>query len=87
MPLLVYGSAARALVPRETQRLAGIERSPALDRAAIAAARPWLTAAQLPLVNRLARQVVGRKTIDLIDSRLRPTAPDPAIELGLRQAA
>jgi uncharacterized protein (DUF2236 family) len=87
VPLVVYGSAARALVAPEVQRLAGIERAPALDRAAIAAARPWLTAAQLPLVNRLARQVVGRKTIDLIDSRLRPGPSDPAIELGLRQAA
>ena len=86
-PLLVYGSAARALAPPEIQRLAEIERPPALDRAAIAAARPWLTAAQLPLVNRLARRVVGAKTIDLIDSRLRPSAPDPAVELGLRQAA
>ena len=87
VPLLVYGSAARALVPPEIQRLAEIERPPALDRAAIAAARPWLTAAQLPLVNRIARQVVGRKTIDLIDSRLRPQPSDPAVELGLRQAA
>jgi uncharacterized protein (DUF2236 family) len=87
VPLLVYGNAARALAPPAIQRLAGIERPPALDAAALAAARPWLTAAQLPLLHLLARRVVGRKTIDLIDSRLRPTTPDPAVELGLRQAA
>jgi uncharacterized protein (DUF2236 family) len=87
VPLRVYGNAARALVPREVRRLAGIDRPGALDAAAIAAARPWLAASQLPLISRLAREVVGRSTIDLIDSRLRPTPPDPAVELGLRQAA
>jgi hypothetical protein len=53
-------------VPRELRRLAGIQGHPA----AIAAARPLLTAAQLPLLNRVAREVVGRETIELIDSRL-----------------
>ena len=87
LPLRVYGSAAVALVPGEIRQIAGLERSRSADAAAIAAARPFLTAAQLPLLNRLARAVVGRKTIDLIDSRLRPTPPDPAVEVGLRQAA
>ena len=82
---------------RQRRARARARRDPATRRAS--SARPpstpprsppparWLTAAQLPLLNRLARQVVGRKTIDLIDSRLRPAAPDPAVELGLRQAA
>ena len=76
----------RSCPPRSGSSPASSARA-AADAAAIAAARPLLTAAQLPLLNRVARQVVGRKTIDLIDSRLRPAAPDPAVELGLRQAA
>jgi hypothetical protein len=76
-----------ALLPGEIRQIADLERSRAVDAAAIAAARPFLTAAQLPLLNRLAREVVGRRTIDLIDSRLRPKPLDPAIEPALRQAA
>jgi hypothetical protein len=67
----VYGSAAAALVPKPLRALAGIERPAAVDAAALAAARPFLIGAQLPLVNRLAREVVGRETIELIDSRMR----------------
>ena len=89
LPLRVYGSAAVSLVPREARRLAGIERPRAVDAAAIAAAMPLLSASQLPLVNRLARAVVGERTLELIDSRLRPAAATPgdAVEQALRQAA
>jgi hypothetical protein len=80
VPLRVYGSAAAALVPRALRALAGIERPAAADAAAIAAARPLLATSQLPVVNRIARDVVGKKTIELIDSRLKP-------EIELRRAA
>jgi uncharacterized protein (DUF2236 family) len=70
--LAVYGNAARALVPREVRRLAGIDRSPALDLPALAAARPLLMASRLPGVREIAARVVGPETIALIDSRLRP---------------
>jgi uncharacterized protein (DUF2236 family) len=87
LPLRVYGSAAVALVPQEMRAVAGLERSRAVDAAAIAAARPFLVAAQLPLLNRVARDVVGRRTIELIDSRLRPAAPAAVTERELSQAA
>jgi uncharacterized protein (DUF2236 family) len=70
--LAVYGNAARALVPRDLRRLAEIDRSPALDLPAIAAARPLLLASRMPGLRELAARVVGHETIALIDSRLRP---------------
>jgi len=84
--LAVYGNAARALVPRELRRLAGIDRSPALDLPALAAARPLLMASRLPGVRDLAARVVGRETIALIESRLRPEG-GAAASPPLRRAA
>jgi uncharacterized protein (DUF2236 family) len=88
-PLRIHGSAARALVPREIRRFAGIDRSPALDGPAIAAARPLLFASQLPGLHELAARVVGKETIALIDSRLRPPKDSRAraVEAELGRAA
>jgi uncharacterized protein (DUF2236 family) len=58
-PLRMYSNAALALVPRDLRRLAGIDRPRALDAAAIAAARPWVTALRLPALRDLASRVVG----------------------------
>ena len=80
--LAVYGNAARALVPREVRRLAGIDRSPALDVPAIAAARPLLAASRMPGLRDLAARVVGQETIALIDSRLRPEPAAAAAPLS-----
>ena len=87
LPLRVYGNAARALVPREVRGGSRASTGRALSTGRRSRRRALARASQLPLINRLAREVVGHKTIDLIDSRLRPTPPDPAVELGLRQAA
>jgi uncharacterized protein (DUF2236 family) len=58
-PLRVFAAAAHALVPRDLRRLAGIDRPRALDVAAIAAARPWLTAMRLPGGRHVAAAIVG----------------------------
>jgi uncharacterized protein (DUF2236 family) len=58
-PLRVFAGAAVALVPRDLRRLAGIDRPRAVDAAALAAARPWLTAMRLPGARDLASLVVG----------------------------
>ena len=90
LPLRVYASAAISLVPREARRVAGIERPRAVDAAAIAAAVPLLGASQLPLVRRFARAVVGARTLDLIESRLRPAdgaSDTAAVAQALRRAA
>lgn len=68
-PLRVLGGAALALVPRDLRRLAGIDRPRALDAAAIAAARPLVTAGGLPVLRELTALVVGRETHALIESR------------------
>jgi uncharacterized protein (DUF2236 family) len=83
--LRVYANAAVALVPRDLRTLAGIDRPRALDLAAIAAARPLVTAAGLPGLRDLAGRVVGRETRDLIQPRLRNG--QGARETELRRAA
>jgi hypothetical protein len=58
-------SAALALIPRDLRRLADIDRSPLIDTAAIAAARPLLMALGLPLGRDVYAAVVGRDTTDI----------------------
>src|SRR4051812_13440183 len=60
-PLRVFAGAAVALVPGDLRRLAGIDRPRAVDVAALAAARPWLTAMRLPGGRDLASAVVGAR--------------------------
>ncbi len=60
LPLRALSSGALALVPRDLRQLAGVDRSPAMDAAAIATARPLVTALGLPLVRQVHRVVVGR---------------------------
>jgi uncharacterized protein (DUF2236 family) len=65
LPMRTLSSAALALVPRDLRRLAGIDRSPLIDAAAIAAARPLLTALGLPLGRDVYAAVVGRDTTNI----------------------
>jgi uncharacterized protein (DUF2236 family) len=62
LPLRALSSAALALIPRDLRRLAGVDRHPALDVAALAAARPLVSALALPGLRELYRVVVGRET-------------------------
>jgi uncharacterized protein (DUF2236 family) len=62
LPLRALSGAALALVPRDLRRLAGIDRHPAVDVAALATARPLVTALALPGLRELYRVVVGRET-------------------------
>jgi uncharacterized protein (DUF2236 family) len=62
LPMRALSSAALALVPRDLRRLAGIDRSPLIDAAALAAARPLLAALGLPLGRDVYAAVVGRDT-------------------------
>ena len=66
-PLRVFAGAALALVPGDLRRLAGIDRPRALDAAALAAARPLLTAMRLPGARDLAAAVVGGEAKTLQD--------------------
>jgi uncharacterized protein (DUF2236 family) len=59
LPLRAVSSAALALVPRDLRRLAGIDRSPAIDAAAIAATRPLVAALRLPLGRDAYIAVIG----------------------------
>ena len=65
LPMRTLSSAALALVPRDLRRLAGIDRSPLLDAASIAAARPLVTALGLPLGREVYAAVVGRETTNI----------------------
>jgi uncharacterized protein (DUF2236 family) len=65
LPMRTLSSAALALVPRDLRRLAGIDRSPLIDGAAIAAARPLVTALRLPLGRDVYAAVVGRDTTSI----------------------
>jgi uncharacterized protein (DUF2236 family) len=88
-PLRVYASAALALVPRDLRRLAGVDRPPAVDAAAIAAARPWLSAIRLPLVRQYVSAVVGHKVRDLhlaAEARFGPLDRDAMRERHARLA-
>ncbi len=60
VPLRVFASAAVALVPRDLRHLAGIDRSPVVDAAAITAAKPWVQALGTPVGRKLLTAVVGR---------------------------
>jgi uncharacterized protein (DUF2236 family) len=62
LPMRTLSSAALALVPRDLRRLAGIDRSPLIDAAALAAARPLVTALGMPLGRNVYAAVVGRET-------------------------
>jgi uncharacterized protein (DUF2236 family) len=62
LPLRALSSAALALVPRDLRRLAGIDRPPALDLAALAAARPLVAALGLPGMREVYRHGIGRET-------------------------
>ena len=65
LPMRTLSSAALALIPRDLRRLADIDRSPLIDTAAIAAARPLLMALGLPLGRDVYAAVVGRDTTDI----------------------
>jgi uncharacterized protein (DUF2236 family) len=65
LPMRTLSSAALALVPRDLRRLARIDRSPLLDAAAIAAARPLVAALGLPLGRDVYAAVVGRETTNI----------------------
>jgi uncharacterized protein (DUF2236 family) len=60
LPMRALSSAALALVPRDLRRLAGIDRPPLVDAAAVAAARPLVMALGLPLGRGVYAAVVGR---------------------------
>jgi uncharacterized protein (DUF2236 family) len=62
LPLRTLSNAALALVPRDLRELAGIDRSPAVDAATIAASRPLIAALRLPLVRDAYGAVIGRET-------------------------
>jgi uncharacterized protein (DUF2236 family) len=65
LPMRTLSSAALALVPRDLRRLAGIDRSPLLDAAGIAAARPLVMALGLPVGRDVYAAVVGRDTTNI----------------------
>jgi uncharacterized protein (DUF2236 family) len=62
LPLRMLSNAALALVPRDLRELAGVDRSPAIDAATIAAGRPLIAALRLPLVRDAYGAVIGRET-------------------------
>jgi uncharacterized protein (DUF2236 family) len=71
LPLRALASGALALVPRDLRQLAGIDRSPALDAAAVATTRPLITALGLPGLRGVYATVVGRETTDIGRSALK----------------
>jgi uncharacterized protein (DUF2236 family) len=70
LPLRALASGALALVPRDLRQLAGIDRSPALDAAAVATTRPLITALGLPGLREVYATVVGRETTEIGRSAL-----------------
>ncbi len=62
VPLRVVASAAVATVPRDLRRLAGIDRSPALDAITVAAVRPAATVLNAPLLRDAPSLMLGRET-------------------------
>jgi uncharacterized protein (DUF2236 family) len=62
LPLRALANAALALVPRDLRRLGGVDRPPALDLAALAAARPLVAALGLPGMREVYAHVIGRET-------------------------
>jgi uncharacterized protein (DUF2236 family) len=65
LPLRALSNAALALVPRDLRRLAGIDRSPAIDAAVLAGSRPLIASLRLPLVRDAYGAVIGRETTDI----------------------
>jgi uncharacterized protein (DUF2236 family) len=65
LPLRTISNAALALVPRDLRRLAGVDRSPAVDTAVLAGTRPFVAALRLPLVRDAYSSVIGRETADI----------------------
>jgi uncharacterized protein (DUF2236 family) len=65
LPLRALSNAALALVPRDLRRLAGIDRSPAVDAAVLAGVRPLIASLRLPLIRDAYGAVIGRETTDI----------------------
>jgi uncharacterized protein (DUF2236 family) len=62
VPLRIVASAAVATVPRDLRRLAGIDRSSALDALTVAAVRPAAAVLNAPLLREAPSLVLGRET-------------------------
>jgi uncharacterized protein (DUF2236 family) len=65
LPLRALSNAALALVPRDLRRLAGVDRSPAIDAAVLAGTRPLIASLKLPLIRDAYGAVIGRDTTDI----------------------
>ena len=65
LPLRALSNAALALVPRDLRRLAGIDRSPAVDAAVLAGTRPLIASLRLPVIRDAYGAVIGRETTDI----------------------
>jgi uncharacterized protein (DUF2236 family) len=62
VPIRLLARAALAIVPRDLRRMAGVDRSRALDAATIAAVRPAAALLTLPLLRDAPSLVLGRRT-------------------------
>jgi uncharacterized protein (DUF2236 family) len=65
LPLRALSNAALALMPRDLRRLAGVDRSPAIDAAVLAGTRPLIASLKLPLIRDAYGAVIGRETTDI----------------------
>jgi uncharacterized protein (DUF2236 family) len=65
LPLRALSNAALALMPRDLRRLAGVDRSPAIDAAVLAGTRPLIASLKLPLIRDAYGAVIGRDTTDI----------------------
>lgn len=74
LPLRLYGSAALALVPRHLRAMAGVDRPRAVDRAAIAALWPAITALRAPGVRELPGLLLGAETREVSRQAMRRRA-------------
>jgi uncharacterized protein (DUF2236 family) len=74
LPLRALSNAALALVPRDLRRLAGIDRSPAVDAAVLASTRPLIFSLRLPLIRDAYGAVIGRETTDIGRAALQSAA-------------
>ena len=64
-PIRVLGQAAVAITPRRLRRIAGIDRPPAVDIAAIAAVRPLIVASRMSPLRELYGHALGREVRDV----------------------